>query len=144
MEKRHIGVYGVLQKNNKLLLILKTRGPYKGTFDLPGGGIRHGEGIEKALQRELKEEIGFQPSNDQISLSDTVSITTNYKENGTLISFHHIGLIYLVRDFKEEDISFSIQDEDVNGAKWIEFSIDKNSLSPLALYVINKVGRQHV
>jgi 8-oxo-dGTP pyrophosphatase MutT (NUDIX family) len=144
LKKRHIGVYGVLQKNDRLLLILKTRGPYKGKLDLPGGGIEHGEGIEKALQRELKEEIGFYPSNDQISLSNAISITINYEENGNAISFNHIGLIYRVTDFKENEISYSIHNEDVNGAKWVELSIDKSKLSPLASFVVKNLGGQHV
>lgn len=35
----HLGVYGVLMKNNQILLIKKSRGPHKGKWDLPGGTI---------------------------------------------------------------------------------------------------------
>lgn len=35
--KEHFGVYGVCLKDEKLLCILKTRGPYQGRYDLPGG-----------------------------------------------------------------------------------------------------------
>jgi 8-oxo-dGTP diphosphatase len=40
---QHVGVYGVLVKNESLLLVRKSRGPYIGLFDLPGGKIEHGE-----------------------------------------------------------------------------------------------------
>lgn len=38
-EFRHLGVYGILIKNDKILLIKKGNGPYKGLLDLPGGTI---------------------------------------------------------------------------------------------------------
>ena len=37
---RHLGVYGLLIENDKILLIKKANGPYKGKLDLPGGSIK--------------------------------------------------------------------------------------------------------
>ena len=50
----HIGAYGVILKDNKIALIRKARGGYKGKLDLPGGGIEHTETPEQALVRELQ------------------------------------------------------------------------------------------
>lgn len=38
-EQNHVGVYGAVfdEPKEKVLLILKGRGPYKGMYDLPGG-----------------------------------------------------------------------------------------------------------
>ena len=140
MEKRHIGAYGILRKKNQILLVLKTRGPYVGKFDLPGGSLQHGEGIKEALQRELVEEVGCKVLLEQFQLFDVISTVTKYKENESLISFYHIGIIFQVNFFKEEEISFCINDQDVNGAFWIDFSFDEKLLSPLALDVIKRLN----
>ena len=56
--KTHVGAYGIVIRENKIALIKKARGGYKGKYDLPGGGIEHDETPIMALQRELMEEIG--------------------------------------------------------------------------------------
>ena len=35
----HLGSYGVIIRDNKILLIKKNGGPYDGKLDLPGGTI---------------------------------------------------------------------------------------------------------
>ena len=54
-EKRHLGVYGLIIDENKIALVLKSRGAYKGKLDLPGGSIEHGERPEDTLVREIKK-----------------------------------------------------------------------------------------
>jgi len=47
MNKRiYIGVYGIIINEGKILFIKKSRGPYKGMYDLPGGGVEYGESFE--------------------------------------------------------------------------------------------------
>lgn len=41
-------------KDDKLLVI---KDPSRGCFQLPGGKVEHGESLEEALKREVKEEI---------------------------------------------------------------------------------------
>ncbi|NAP01756.1 NUDIX domain-containing protein, partial [Halomonas sp. MG34] len=55
---RAFGVYGIYIEDNKLLVINKSRGPYKNRYDLPGGSLEEGEGLSIAMQRECKEETG--------------------------------------------------------------------------------------
>jgi ADP-ribose pyrophosphatase YjhB (NUDIX family) len=40
------------------LLVVKESG--RGSWDLPGGGIEHGEDVKAAIARELKEEIAYE------------------------------------------------------------------------------------
>lgn len=54
----HRGIYGIIRREGKILLIRKKRGPYTGLFDLPGGSPEKGESEERTLARELEEETG--------------------------------------------------------------------------------------
>ena len=54
----HRGIYGVIRREGKILLIRKKRGPYTGLFDLPGGSPEKGESEERTLAREL-EKMSF-------------------------------------------------------------------------------------
>lgn len=65
-EFRHLGVYGILIKNDKILLIRKGNGPYKGLLDLPGGTIEFDESPKEALERFMNfhMESYFNESND--------------------------------------------------------------------------------
>ena len=51
--KNHFGVYAIILKGNSILLIKKSRGPYKGKLDLPGGRQELGETHLETLIREV-------------------------------------------------------------------------------------------
>lgn len=57
-DKIHVLSRAVIVAQDKLLLC-KTVGLDINFYFLPGGHVEHGESAEKALQRELKEETGF-------------------------------------------------------------------------------------
>ena len=50
-----VSVKGLIYDNNGKLLFVCERSD---TWDLPGGGLEHGEGIAEALRRECREELG--------------------------------------------------------------------------------------
>lgn len=56
---RAFGVYTVIYKEGKLLVIHKARGPYRNRYDLPGGSLEEEEGLLEAVIREVKEETGL-------------------------------------------------------------------------------------
>lgn len=51
-QRFHVGVNRILIYDNRILLIKKSRGAYKGMFDLPGGGVENGNLI--IILRESK------------------------------------------------------------------------------------------
>ena len=76
-ELKHLGSYGIIVKNDQILLIKKVSGPYDGKLDLPGGTIEFKETPEEALKRELKEETGIEII--KYNLFDANSVTVNWK-----------------------------------------------------------------
>ena len=52
-------VAAVVVRKGKVLLARHTYGGGKGKLIIPGGYLRHGEGPEEALRRELAEETGI-------------------------------------------------------------------------------------
>ncbi|HSX13283.1 MAG TPA: NUDIX domain-containing protein [Chlamydiales bacterium] len=127
VKKTHLGIYGVFEKNNRILLVKKSRGPYKSMWDLPGGRPTHGESIFQTLKREVFEETGILLS--KASPYQNVAFLVEYKESETLISLHHTCLIYHALEFDDSKIKENIVEEDVAGCSWIE----KPNLSQLPL-----------
>jgi 8-oxo-dGTP pyrophosphatase MutT (NUDIX family) len=113
MKKSHLGIYAVIEKDDQLLVVKKTRGPYLGMWDLPGGSPEFGESIEETLRREVLEETGFILK--EAFILKNVAFCVDYQENGMSICLHHTCLIYkgAVEDFSH--LNADIQKEDVAG-----------------------------
>jgi len=57
---RTVGVLGiVLDEEGRVLLVEQT---YRDGWYLPGGGVRRKEALDDALRRELREEVGIEPT----------------------------------------------------------------------------------
>lgn len=55
-----VGVLGlVVDKAGRILLVEQT---YRSGWYLPGGGVRRKEPLDDALRRELREEVGVEPT----------------------------------------------------------------------------------
>ena len=134
----HIGAYGVILKGNKIALIRKARGGYKGKLDLPGGGIEHTETPEEALVRELQEEAGVTVTKYELfgvpSSNILWQMTEEIKED-----LHHIGIIYKV-EIKEENVKEAPDGIDSEGCNWYDIKdLNKEGLAPFAKYVIERL-----
>jgi ADP-ribose pyrophosphatase YjhB (NUDIX family) len=142
MEKKipkiYLGIYGVFEDNGMVLMIKKARGPYKGKYDLPGGGLNFGESIDTCLKREILEE-----TNAKVKESDFFDIneyTCKYnKEDGTLVDFHHVAIYYkVILEFSK--LKVESDGEDSNGAIFIPLSeIGLHNTSPVAFSAIKKL-----
>lgn len=135
-QKTHLGIYGILNYEGKLLMIKKSRGPYKGGLDLPGGKLEFGESLEQALAREFDEETGVQI--EELRLISNMTTVVSFEDSGEAIDMYHVGLIYKVTKFDLSKIKVDINYEDSLGVAWIDPNkVDLKNLSPFAIKVIS-------
>ena len=84
------------------MLVRKSRGPYTGLLDLPGGSPEHAESIIHTLSREIKEETGVIVKAS--SLFYNTSTILSYTEADGSRSLHHTGLLYLIDEYDDENL----------------------------------------
>lgn len=107
-KKYYIGVKAAIVKNGKVLLVENV--PSKNNrFSFPGGKIDEGESIEKALKRELKEELNIN-SSKIIELLDVFE-RFDYKKG--------IGLMLLIYKVKANTKNMKVSNEHI-GFRWID------------------------
>jgi|SRR5680860_417543 len=137
-QRFHVGVYGILFHEKKVLLIKKSRGAYKGMFDLPGGGIEFGEKTEEALKREFIEETGI--ILDSQSFIGYNEYFCNYlNESGESRELHHLGLYYKVSAVFDK-VKHGPDGHDSLGAEFIDIEkLDEMKISQIALPMIKKL-----
>lgn len=139
---KHLGTYGLIIKDEKIVLIKKVGGPYNGKLDLPGGTIEWGETPEQTLIRELNEEVGIDVI--KYELFDANSIIFEWIHKEELERGHHLGIFYKILDYNNElleDIKIDEQNDDSLGAKFYEIGkLKKSELSNIANLEIEKLG----
>ena len=137
-ERFHVGVYGILIKDSKILLIKKSRGAYKGMFDLPGGGIEFGEKIEETLKREFIEETGV-TLDDYLFISNNEYFIDYFNELSEPRKLHHVGIYYKVSGATDH-IKKDADGHDSLGAEFIDIkNLSKIKIAPIAKTVIDKI-----
>lgn len=141
-EFKQLGAYGLIVKDNKILLIKKKGGPYDGKLDLPGGTIEFCERPVEALRRELMEEVGIEVKKYELFDSDSVAFDWNYKED-IIVKVHHTGIFYKVLDYDNDikkDVMIDYINDDSLGADFYEISsLSKNKLSAIAVMELKKL-----
>lgn len=129
----HLGVYAVITNaKNQILLIKKSRGPYKGMLDLPGGGPEFHETFEQTLEREVMEETGLQVT----SCKQIETIVKHVDDYG--VTIRHTAILYFAE--ANGEIKTDSDGSDSNGAVWIPLKmIEKYKTSTIASAIIHKV-----
>ena len=108
MRKRLIALLALVNEKNEVLISLrKHKREYDGYWEYPGGKVEEGETIEKAIIREIKEEIDLEISESCIS-----PLTFAVDQNGAIET---ILLLYICR--KWEGSITSLLDQKI---KWVK------------------------
>lgn len=141
-EIKHLGVYGIIIKENNILLVKKACGPYTNKLDLPGGSIEFCEKPENALKRELKEETNLDIT--EYKLFDANSVNVEWSSNNTAIKTHHIGIFYKITKYKntiKKEIEINNVNDDSLGADFYPIKdLKKENLSAIAILELEKLG----
>jgi 8-oxo-dGTP diphosphatase len=132
--KFHLGIYTIIEKGQSILLVKKSRGPYRGMWDLPGGRPAHGETILQTLQREVREETGIELID--VTPYQNQAFVVEYKDEEETISLHHTCLIYKAIQFDSSHFQERINEEDVSRCAWIEtHQLTHLPLSKVVLFI---------
>ncbi len=136
--KERIGAYAVIIKDNKIALVMKKNGGYKGKYDLPGGGNEHNETLTDTLKREVMEEIGCKVTNYELLNCYTFNLKWEM-DDGYKEDLHHIGIIYKV-ELENYELS-SIDELDTAYSKWIDIdSITEDMVTPFTWYSLKEIN----
>lgn len=141
-EHIHLGVYGLLIKDEMILLVEKHGGPYDGKLDLPGGSFRFGETPDEALKREFLEEVGINVLD--YSLYDFDSVKARWCSDDGDYIVHHIGAFYIINKYDgeiKEEIELDSDNDDSLGANFYNIKdLTKDNLSLIAINELEKLG----
>ena len=118
----HVGAYGLALHGSKALLVLKSRGPYLGCWDLPGGRIEFGESPAEAVARELEEETGLQIADTPQLIAAHSHRVVWYPQKGVREELHHLGFIYrlTLKDERQNPVVL-LEQEDAANVEWINY-----------------------
>ena len=93
---QRLGAYAVIVSGDRMLLTrISAKGYPVGQWNLPGGGVDHGESPHDAVRRELFEEAGLKAVTAK--LVDVSSIhVIDLGRNDAYEDYHGIALLYVV------------------------------------------------
>lgn len=113
-----LGVYALAMYRDNVILIRKSRGPYTGRWDLPGGGVEFGESPLDALVREVQEETGLSFA-DPVLL-DVASLRVSYvAADGVEEDLHQIGILYRVTVESVDGLRMDADGQDSLGSRLV-------------------------
>ena len=79
---------GVFLKNGKVLLVKQAHYPFIGSWVIPGGHVEYGERAEKAMKREMKEELDV-----SVKIKKLFGVYSNPKRDPR---YHTTSVVYLL------------------------------------------------
>lgn len=140
VDTTHLGVYGIVIKEDKILLVKKSRGAYIGKYDLPGGSFEHGEKPIETLKREFEEEAGIKITKAKIVDANSAVVKWENPYIDKMENMHHIGIIYEVESY-EGTIKEDADGLDSLGACWYPIAnLKEEDISPLTYDALKLKG----
>jgi ADP-ribose pyrophosphatase YjhB (NUDIX family) len=115
MADPRIRVSAILRWRGRILLCRHVKGG-KDAWLLPGGGVKVGESLTEALQRELFEEVGVVSVDDEVPLEGPVALVDSIAPRRGPVPDKHVVHIIFSADLSESSLErASSQDAAVHG-----------------------------
>lgn len=93
----------ILRWRGRILLLRHEKGGDE-VWLLPGGGVRSGESLLRALQRELWEETGLFPEGTEVPLEGPVALVDSIAPDASPLRKHVVHVIFAA------DVSGSLEE----------------------------------
>ena len=103
MQEPRVRVSAILRWRGRILLLRHEKGGSE-VWLLPGGGVRGGESLLRALQRELWEETGLFPEGTEVPLEGPVALVDSLAPPASTTRKHVVHVIFAA------DVSGSLED----------------------------------
>jgi 8-oxo-dGTP diphosphatase len=110
-KKPLVGVGATVFRNDQVLLIRRGNPPLYGDWSLPGGRVKEGEDLKKALRREIREECSI-----DIEVGDLITeFEYIERDEEERVKYH-----YVVFDFTAQYVSGKlIRASDALEVRWV-------------------------
>jgi 8-oxo-dGTP diphosphatase len=103
MGEPRVRVSAILRWRGRILLLRHEKGSEE-VWLLPGGGVRIGESLPRALQRELWEETGLFPRGSEVPLEGPVALVDSIAPDAGPARKHVVHVIFAA------DVTGSLED----------------------------------
>ena len=125
---------GIVQKEDKILLVKRERGDFPGLWVIPGGKVEECEHINEAVEREMFEEIGV-----KMKFKELLGFSTEIMHDKEKTSLLYVCLLEMNPDDiisnPEFEYKFFTKEEIVNSKEIVKsdklflktFLIDKST-----------------
>ena len=132
-----VGVGGVVVHNRHVLLVRRGREPLKGKWSIPGGLVEVGEKLQKAVQREIKEETGL-----DVDPFEMVGVFERIQRDpkpdpgahDRCVRYHYVIVDYLCRlrgsQARDSKLPNLQPASDVTAAEWVPVESDQSVRAP--------------
>lgn len=112
-QEPEVAVGALVLKDQKVLLVKRSRPPSEGLWALPGGKVLLGETLQQAAKREILEETGI----TIIPGEPIYSFDTIQTDNHENVRFHYV-IIDLLAEFIGGELT---RGDDASEAGWFSF-----------------------
>lgn len=112
-------VAAVIKDKDKVFATARGYGSYKGWWEFPGGKIEEGESPERALKREIMEEL-----NSDINIDEYIdTVEFDYPEFHLSMKCYYCSLVKGNLDLKEASDAKWLDKDALDSVKWLPADI---------------------
>ena len=126
------GVSAIIINNKNEFLLVNLESFEDKYFAIPGGGVEQGETLEKAVYRELNEELGIKEEHLQMVGQSDTSVKLKFIEiklNRDGVEYEGSERYFFGFRFIGEDSEIKLLDGEIRSYKWVSQDDLKDYLS---------------